>query len=110
MCSTLHSVLAGKLFYIRLLAGKKFADLGLLVFKSIISDENLRVKRTKEEKMKHLMTFHFAHVINCWLGKKLIKILLGEIFRDYSAGKWTLKNAFLGSVQHLYVCQQRGKC
>ena len=53
MCSTLHLVLAGKLFYVRLLAGKKIADLGLLVFKSIFSDENLRVKRTKEEKMKH---------------------------------------------------------
>ena len=34
MCSTLHPVLAGKLFYVRLLAGKKIADLGLLVFKS----------------------------------------------------------------------------
>ena len=50
MCSTLHPVLAGKLFYVRLLAGKKTADLGLPVFKSIFSHENLRVKRTKEEK------------------------------------------------------------
>ena len=50
-------MLAGKLFYVRMLAEKKFADLGLLVFKSIFSDENLRVKRTKEEKVKHLMTF-----------------------------------------------------
>ena len=64
MCSTLHPVLAGKLFYVRLLAGKKIADLGLLVFKSIFSDENLRVKRTKEEKMKHLMTF-LSSVIVC---------------------------------------------
>ena len=37
-------------------------------------------------------------------------ILLVEIFWDYSAGKWTFLNAFLGSVEHLYVCQQRGKC
>ena len=35
-----HLVLAGKLFYVRLLAGKKIADLGLLVSKSIFSDEN----------------------------------------------------------------------
>ena len=54
-------MLAGKLFYVRLLAGKKFADLGLLVFKSIFSDGNLRVKRTKEEKMKHLMTSFFCY-------------------------------------------------
>ena len=37
-------------------------------------------------------------------------ILLGEIFWDYSTGKWTFLNAFLGSVENLYVCQQRGKC
>ena len=30
MCSTLHPVRAGKLFYVRLLAGKKPAELGLL--------------------------------------------------------------------------------
>ena len=63
-------VLAGKLFYVRLLAGNKFADLGLLEFKSIFSDENLRVKRTKEEKMKHLMTFH-SSVIVCTCHKLL---------------------------------------
>ena len=40
MCSTLHPVLAGKLFYVRLLAGKKIADLGLLVFKSIFSEQD----------------------------------------------------------------------
>ena len=63
MCSTLHPVLAGKLFYVRLLAEKKIADLGLLVFKSIFSDENVRVKRTKEEKMKHLMSFRSSVIV-----------------------------------------------
>ena len=43
---------------------------------------------TKEEKMKHLMTFHSSVIV----------------------GKWTFLNAFLESVEHLYVCQQRGKC
>ena len=56
-------MLAGKLFYVRMLAEKKFADLGLLVFKSILSDENLRVKRTKEEKVKHLMTFRSSVIV-----------------------------------------------
>ena len=28
-------------------------------------------------------------------------IFLGEIFWDYSAGKWTFLNAFLGGVEHL---------
>ena len=50
MCSTLHLVLAGKLFYVRLLAGKKITDLGLLVFKSIFSDEILRVKGPRKRK------------------------------------------------------------
>ena len=36
MSSTLHPVLAGKLFYVRLLAGKKIADLGMLVKLSLV--------------------------------------------------------------------------
>ena len=86
MCSRLHPVLAGKLFYFRVLAGKKIADLGLLVFKSIFSDENLRVKRTKEEKVKHLMTFH-SSVIVCtchwtdydFAGRNFLRLLCWEM-------------------------------
>ena len=49
----------------------------LLIWDSIFSDENLRVKRTKGEKIKNLMTFHSS--VAGW-EKKLIMILLGEIF------------------------------
>ena len=67
MCSTLRPVLAGKLFYVRLLDGKKIADLGLLVKLTAPLNRNeakfawsrLPRKPTKEEKMKHLMTFSF---------------------------------------------------
>ena len=62
--TTSCACLAGRLFYFRLLAGKKFADLRLLVVKSIFSDENLRVKMTKEEKMKlHFITFHSSVIV-----------------------------------------------
>ena len=60
----LHYILCWLANYVRLLAGKKIADLGLLVFKSILSEKD----QGRE------------NVINCWLGKKLIMILLGEIF------------------------------
>ena len=86
MCSTLHPVLAGKLFYIRLLAGKKIAELGLLVKLTLVPLRWIETRLnflgaawTKEEKMKHLMTFHTSLIV----------------------GKWTFLNAFLGSVEHL---------
>ena len=69
MCSTLHTVLAGKLFYVRLLAGKKTADLGLLVQLTLVPLRWIETRKllgaawTKEEKMKHLVTFHSSVIV-----------------------------------------------
>ena len=71
MCSTLQPVFAAKLFYVRLLAGKKIADLGLLVKLTLVPLRWIETRLhflgaspwTKKEKMKHLMTFHSGVVV-----------------------------------------------
>ena len=70
MCSTLHPVLADKLLYVRLLAGKKIADLGLLVKLTLVPLRWIETRLnllgaawTKEEKMKHLMTFRSSVIV-----------------------------------------------
>ena len=60
-----------------MLAGKKFADLGLLVFKSIFSGET-PVQGRENDFSFFCYSLHMSLTAGC--EKKLLMILLGEIF------------------------------